>query len=303
MLDTIDYVIPWVNPADDKWIRDYNNEALKIGKSIRKSDERFRDFGILRYQFRSIEQFAPWINNVILLVHSNSQIPEWMNTRNIKIVKHCEFIPEFFLPCFNSNTIDMFLGNIPDLSEKFIYSNDDCILNMPVKPSDFFIKGNPSIFMTKKHELNTSFQEVTKRTYDLVKNDFNGKRCLPDGLWLRPPHSQIPMLRSTCQAVLSKHIGEIYPSISTFRDESKNVNQYMYSCYQVISGEYSQSPKISGYYNYSSLERANIAKEELETPTRKLVCLNDTENTQEELVDLINDVLLNKFPNKSKFEI
>lgn len=303
MLEKIDYVIPWVNPNDELWVEDYNREAVKAGKEIKSSDERFRDFGILKYQFRSIEMFAPWINKVFLLVHSSSQIPDWMNRENLVIIKHKNFIPEEFLPCFNSNTIDMFLGNIPNLSEKFIYSNDDCLFNSPVVPEDFFEGDKVKSFMTKKRELNTDFQRVTKRSYDIVKKDNNGKRCLPEGVWLRPSHSQLPMLKSSCREVLKNHIVTIFNSISTFRDETKNFNQYMYSCYNVIMDKQVQGQKISGYYNYSSKERAAIAAEELSNPTRKLVCLNDTENTQDEFVSLIDNILSEKFPVKSKFEV
>ena len=36
-----------------------------------------------------------------------------------------QFIPNNFLPTFNSCTIEMFIGNIKGLSEYFIYGNDD----------------------------------------------------------------------------------------------------------------------------------------------------------------------------------
>ena len=63
----------------------------------------------------------------------------------VKIIDHKVIFKGFeeFLPVFNSNSIETMVYKIPDLSEHFIYFNDDLFLIKETKPSDFFRDGNP----------------------------------------------------------------------------------------------------------------------------------------------------------------
>ena len=49
---------------------------------------RFADNDELRYSLRSLERFAPWIRNVIIV--TNGQIPNWLNVEHpqIRLVQH-----------------------------------------------------------------------------------------------------------------------------------------------------------------------------------------------------------------------
>ena len=62
----IDFVITWVDGSDPLWFRQKQNAKKKQGVSVDIDDriERYRDWEILKYLFRSIENFAPWVNNV-----------------------------------------------------------------------------------------------------------------------------------------------------------------------------------------------------------------------------------------------
>ncbi len=44
------------------------------------------------------------------------------------IITHKDIIPEIYLPTFNSLCIELYLYNIPNLSNNFIYFNDDMIV-------------------------------------------------------------------------------------------------------------------------------------------------------------------------------
>ena len=59
---------------------------------------------------------------------------EWLNTKHPKlnIVCHEDFIPQKFLPTFNSHTIEWNFHRIPGLTEQFVYFNDDMFLLKPV---------------------------------------------------------------------------------------------------------------------------------------------------------------------------
>lgn len=122
----IDFVITWVDMNDPKWQEDFakysgNRDNTKNGVS----EARFRDYGLLRYWFRGVEKFAPWVRKIHFV--TCGQKPEWLDENNPKIhlVNHKDYIPEQFLPTFNSVVIEYYLHRIPGLAEHFVYFNDD----------------------------------------------------------------------------------------------------------------------------------------------------------------------------------
>ncbi|MBQ0838067.1 Stealth CR1 domain-containing protein [Lactiplantibacillus pentosus] len=139
----IDFVVTWVNSNDVVWQQ--KKAKYEIGENeSRKNDEiaenRYRDFGLFKYWFRSIEQNASWVHKIYIV--TDHQVPDFLNLDNskIEIIDHSEIIDKQFLPTFDSNTIDWNLFKIPGLSEHFVYFNDDFFINQPVQPEDFFSK-------------------------------------------------------------------------------------------------------------------------------------------------------------------
>ncbi|GEP20178.1 hypothetical protein [Pediococcus argentinicus] len=111
----------------------YSSADTKLNDS-----DRFRDFGIFRYWFRSVEKYAPWVGKIYLVTEGH--LPDWINLNNERLVhvRHQDYIPEKYLPTFNSNVIELNLHRIKDLSESFVLFNDDLFFNAPVKSIDFF---------------------------------------------------------------------------------------------------------------------------------------------------------------------
>lgn len=134
--DTIDFVLIWVDGNDPKWQTIFMKYKENDGD---KRPLRFRDMGTLRYWFRGVEKFAPWVNKVYFV--TCGQRPNWLNTANPKLVcvRHDEFIPEKYLPTFSSHTIEFNLHRIPGLSEQFVYFNDDMFLIRETYRKDFFV--------------------------------------------------------------------------------------------------------------------------------------------------------------------
>ncbi len=104
---------------------------------------RYHDNGLLKYWFRAVEQFAPWVNRIFFI--TCGQKPDWLDESNpkLRLVNHKDYIPSDYLPTFQSNTIELNLHRIPDLSEQFVLFNDDTFLLRPVEPEFFFRKGLP----------------------------------------------------------------------------------------------------------------------------------------------------------------
>ena len=118
----ISFVYTWVdgsdiNLANIKSI--YNGGNKEVNSRDRSADE-------LQYSLRSLKKYLPWHNGTIFIVTDN-QIPKWLDINNnqIKIISHEEIIPKYINPTFDSSTIECFLDNIPEISDIFIYLNDD----------------------------------------------------------------------------------------------------------------------------------------------------------------------------------
>lgn len=154
----IDFVIIWVDGNDRKWQKerdfwlhqkDGQTEEAKSGQDS-SGVYRFREWDTLKYWFRAVEKYAPWVRKIHFV--TNGQLPSWLNLKAEKLhfVKHSDFIPEKYLPTFSSHPIELNLHRIPGLAEHFVYFNDDFFLNAPVGPELFFRDGLPCDFPEEK---------------------------------------------------------------------------------------------------------------------------------------------------------
>lgn len=170
----VDLVITSVFPRK-KWVESRNYyKALETGEDLgdydTNGDCRYRDFNLLRFWFRSIEKNCNWYHKVFLIVQDEDQIPGWLDTSNpkLRVVFHREFIPEELLPTYSTNTIELHMHRIPDLSEKFVYFNDDMFILQPVKESRFFIDGKPVYNYQTKSE---SARQYTNPFLKMLRNN------------------------------------------------------------------------------------------------------------------------------------
>lgn len=149
-MDKIDFVVTWVDGADPSWLaekRKYEHVDANVPRSEGEANSacRYRDYGLLRFWFRAVEKFAPWVNRVFFV--TCGQKPDWLDESNpkLRLVNHSDFIPSEYLPTFHSDTIELNLHRIADLSEHFVLFNDDMFLLRPASPGDFFKGGLPRL--------------------------------------------------------------------------------------------------------------------------------------------------------------
>ena len=77
----VDFVIPMVDGADVTW---YEKKLKYSGKlSGDENINRYRDWGTLKYWFRGVEKYAPWVNKVYLI--TDNQTPEWIDLQCSKL--------------------------------------------------------------------------------------------------------------------------------------------------------------------------------------------------------------------------
>lgn len=141
----IDVVYTWVNGSDPQWQKK-KDEYEQLGGLIGVNDSatalnRFRNHDELRYSLRSVEKHAPWVRSIYIIV-ADGQAPTWLNrsSSRIKLVNHSTIFPNpNHLPVFSGVAVEANLDRIPELSDYFVYFNDDTFLGKPVTPADFFL--------------------------------------------------------------------------------------------------------------------------------------------------------------------
>lgn len=141
-LEPIDAVYTWVDSSDPQWQDDFAAALTDSDNASESSTNpaRFKSRDELRYSLRSLEANLPWINKIYLV--TSGQIPSWLDTDNPKIVvvDHKQIFADqsTCLPTFNSHAIESRLSYIKNLSEHFIYVNDDVFFGRPLHPNSFF---------------------------------------------------------------------------------------------------------------------------------------------------------------------
>ncbi|XP_017485356.1 PREDICTED: N-acetylglucosamine-1-phosphotransferase subunits alpha/beta isoform X1 [Rhagoletis zephyria] len=131
--ESIDVVYTWVNGSD----LEFTEDVRRYNPSY--DPARFDDKNELRYSLRSLEKHAPWVRHIYIV--TNGQIPHWLDLSNekITIVPHEVLTPKpELLPTFSSSAIETFIHRIPQLSQRFLYLNDDIFLGAPVYPEDLY---------------------------------------------------------------------------------------------------------------------------------------------------------------------
>lgn len=290
----MDVLITYVNGADKAWLESYRQAT---NKEI--NEKRFRDWGTLKYLLRAIETNMPFVDNVFLVVSSETQVPEWAGG-DLKIVYHKDYIPEEFLPTFSSAALEMFLPKIEGLGEEFVYFNDDIFPMSPLKPDDFFRDGKAA--QNFRHCLSSGVQyRKHARNSDRLARKAAGKAaCLT---FLRPQHTATTWLRSVCLEAFAKEEATIKANITPLRADN-NHNQYFFLDYQKFIGRTVPCHLKKKHFSLAVASPAQI-KAFFEAPTADIVCVNDTKVSPErfqEVQTILVQSLEKRFPKKSRFE-
>lgn len=329
----VDFVIPWVDGSDPEWIKEFNKYApLEKQVAEDSSKERYRDMGLLRYWFRGVEKFAPWVRKVHFI--TNGQKPDWLNLNAPKLhwVKHEDYIPKEFLPVFSSHPIELYIHKIPSLAEHFVYFNDDFYLTSNIEKEFFFKKGLPcdsailNVFPPDdfvSHILMNDIEVINKNfsKHSVIKNNFTkwfslsyGKSLLrtfcllpwPDFTGFHVTHLPQPFLKSTLNEVWNNEKEILEKTMSHKFRSTNDVNQWLFRFWALCKGEFvPQSPtKWKKYFSFENpcSEICNAIKNQ----KYKEIVINDCgENSEEfasymkKIAKAFEEILL----EKSSFEL
>ena len=298
--DKVDVVIPFVNCNDTNWMQDYT-QTLKCF-SIPK--ERFRSWNTLKYWFRGIAKYAPYVNNIVLILARESQIPDWLDTSKVRIVYHRDFMPQQCLPTFSSSAIESFLYNIEGLSEKFIYFNDNMFLINPTTLEDFFLNGVPRMqfIFRDKYNHHSIFRVQCRNSLDMITDALHLERYPKEKLFLSN-HSVATLLKSTLDSVKELCEDKILRTVTPTRSPC-NVHKHIYEYYQFYTDNYTSDYSLQFSYLEMS-DNLDEMKRMVLDENLQLICLNDSDKikdykkTRAELLRIFEL----KFPDKCKYEI
>ncbi len=323
----IDFVLPWVDGSDPDWQRD--KAMFSPETSADSSVSRFRDWDNLQYVFRGIEKFTPWVNKIHFITYGH--LPKWLNTDNPKlnIVCHKDFIDEKYLPLFSCNPFEVNLHKIPDLSEHFVYLNDDIFFLKPLKEEYFFKNGLPcdiaalspvepfedtvdipvwnAVNVINRH---FSKNEVIKGHFTKWFNPKYGKHlirtvCLMP--WAYIPgfyraHGPASYLKQTWRTLWEKEHELLTETTShRFRD-TRDVAQFLFKMWQLCEGNF--TPRYDRCLSVN-LALPHTELEKIISPKNPIICLNDRNEIEnfEATRDLVKELLDNILPEKSSFEL
>lgn len=328
----IDFIVTWVDMNDSNWQEEFAQYSGKINKTKNEVvDARFRDYGLLKYWFRGVEKFAPWVRKVHFV--TCGQKPEWLNPNHpkVQLVNHMDFIPENILPVFNSNLIEIYLHKIPDLSEHFVYFNDDFFIINHIAQERFFLDGLPNDiaafrtnFGLSQYEkmlknnlvlINKFFdkKEIMERDHEKWFNESYGKKARWTNLLrpcnkistLRTPHNAQPFLKKTFVEIWEKCENELKEMSShRFRNE-KDYTPEFFRTWQICKGNFMPYNTYKDTKMFPLVIKSKSAIEAVANQKYSLVCLNDNQHipNYDKTIKSIRDAFEKILPEKSSFEL
>lgn len=326
-MNEIDFVILWVDNTDPQW----QTECMKyMGEDINNmntNDCRYRDWGILKYWFRSVERYAPWVRKIHFVTYGH--YPNWLNLEHTKLhlVRHEDFIPHEYLPTFSSHPIELNLHRINDLADKFVYFNDDMYVVAPVKQTDFFKEELPKDVAIRNFPLLYDIGHINMNCIDIINQEFYfmrqfkanlskwmnykyGFRCLQNLVFLPygdftgavNTHVANAYNKTTFNEVWEKYGKELNDTcLHRFRSK-QDINQWVFKYWQLVSGHF--SPQRLSFGKYFLIDDVKGIREILKQNKTKLICINDNGSISDirQLKKQVAEVFQEVFPMKCSYE-
>lgn len=312
----IDVVYTWVNSEDPDWramLAEHQDQPLDATEGEVDSD-RFLSRDELRYSLRSLLKNAPWVRQIHIA--SNCKPPEWFDETNDRVrwVYHEEFIDPEYLPTFSSHAIETSLHKIPDLSEHFLYFNDDIFVLKPIKKSDFFLpnglaKIRPEAWGKVHGELDSEhpdYMNAARNVQALLQEEF-GK--VATRLHTHTPQSMKVSVVEACETMFKEAYEQTrsnkFRSITDISPSS-----FMYPNFAYLTGEavmdYPKTSLLNARHRYKValdgyLELLALGRFD-DLPLT--VCINDGggSTTNEEWSDIITGFMQAAFDEMSEAE-
>lgn len=302
----IDVVYTWVDEEDY-----INSSKPYITRNINKDSNlknRYSDHDELKYSLRSVEKYAPWVRKIYIVTGRRTK-PKWLDHEHPKIqmIDHTDiFVNKNDLPTFNSQAIESNLDNIPELSEYFIYLNDDTMFGNNIYHSDFFTKDNKLIVSEGKNYVKEGEPDLNEKAYfsawknniKILNDLFERKKYKELG------HQAVIIKKSSISKLKNMYSKEFeQTSNSRFRNINNIAPIGLVLFYLMNTGEAEQKEingeiiSVSNNKNKNEKQYDNVLKKR-----PKFLCVQDEMIDTEEVKKDLENFFEKYFPNKSSFE-
>lgn len=225
----IDVVYTWVDGNDPSWVAKYESVIGKKEKNsyskLATDSARFSSHDELYWSVKSVQRYLPWVNKIYIV--TDEQMPVGLeNISNVQVINHKQIINDTYLPTFNSHVIEAHLHKIPDLSEHFIYFNDDVFVARELPAAHFFTSsGLASVFVSGKKISDMQAKGVSTPTLDASNNTIH---CLNSKVSFKPNnslvHTYLPLKKSVYQQAWKLFDSEIQAFLNNKTRSSNDLN-------------------------------------------------------------------------------
>lgn len=311
----VDIVYTWV---DDQF-PGYSNllqQYAKTGHDTNPNRTR-NNLDVLKYSLRSVEKYTPWIRNVYIFT-ARPQRPEWLNTANkrIKLIHHDEVIEREFLPTFNSFCIVSHLALLNDISDPFLYMEDDMLFASPTDVDDF-IPEDRQIILRPRFDKTTNPARQHDRDQPPWNKALSYSNHLLDRRYGKQARHSINHVPVMIYKQLWIRMTEIWQEAfehtrqCKFRELYNVAPEYLYQYFMLYENR-AQMAGIRdtwrktfymGLENNMLLVRAGLFM--LDRINPRFYCLNDNfgENPDPRIENFVRKYMERKYPLKSSFEM
>jgi hypothetical protein len=307
----IDMVFSWVEGSDPQFRAQRTAEMSQyVAGEGDDAEARIRQIDELKYALRSVNMFAPWVRRIFIA--TDSPAPAWLAEHpKITIVRAEEhFSDPAALPTYSSHAVESQLHNIADLSEHFLYSNDDMFFGRPLKASMFFSPGGITRFIEAKTRIGLGGNDPSRSGFENAAR-VNRKLILErfgQVITRHLEHTAVPLRKSVLQQ-MEREFPEDFArtQASQFRSSTDiSVTNSFYHYYALMSGRAVQQEMAKVLY-VNTTTRTGL---ELLPVLRKkrgydFFCLNDSsfpEVSMDERTDQVTGFLERYFPIPAPWE-
>jgi hypothetical protein len=263
----VDAVITWVDGNDPvhkaKMANYIENKTSLNSKSVRM---RYDQVNEIEFAVKSILKYAKFVRNIFIV--TDNQTPDFLKDKEkakkdyptVFVIDHKTIFEghQDFLPTFNSMSIETLLYKISNLSEHFIYLNDDMSLINETKVSDFFKDGFPVLRGAWIHQSeNISTQKMFKKKKDVdTLLHRNGKQNAARLIGLKKiyniHHAPYPLRKSTFENYFKENKDVLIDNIKyKFRDFNQFIPQVLANHLEFKNNTCIQEKNISIVYIHS----------------------------------------------------
>ena len=145
-MEKIDAVITWVDGTEP-------NFKLKLEENLKNKkiiNRQYLQANEIHFCVASIIKFAPFVRKIFIVTDNQkpnlNEVRHLVSLNKVEIIDHKEIFRDNMdsLPTFNIRSIDALLFKIKNLSNKFIYFNDDMFLIKETSKEEWF-KDNKAV--------------------------------------------------------------------------------------------------------------------------------------------------------------